>query len=133
MEKQKQEQLKPGGREIDNRIKQMRYLKALTLRELAEKSGVTHQEISRYEHGHRKVSVQFLARMAKGLNCPFTDLLPETLVEQLPVDQQELLALYRDLPKGNRSAMLEMVRVMAGICKTKGHPDGCHHIEAKKT
>ena len=113
MEKQQQDQLKPGGREIDNRIKQMRCLKALTLRELAEKSGVTHQEISRYEHGHRKVSVQFLARMAKALNCKFTDLLPETLVEHPPVDQQELLALYRDLSRPKKLVALQLMRAIS--------------------
>jgi len=113
MEIQKQDQKKTGGREIDNRIKQMRNLKALTLRELAEKSGVTHQEISRYEHGHRKVSVQFLARIAKVLNCKFTDLLPETLVEQLPMDQQELLALYRDLSGPKKLLALQLIRAIS--------------------
>lgn len=109
----KQDKLENPALKLDNRIQEVRELKGLSLRELADKSGKLHQQISRHEKGHRKVSVDFMEAIAQALNCPFTDLLPGRLIYHIPLDQQELLGLYRDLSEPKRMLVLQMVRAVS--------------------
>lgn len=58
-----------------NRIREIRKLKGMTLRELGCKIGVSHQCINNYEAGRRNVDLQIAARIAEALGCTVDELI----------------------------------------------------------
>jgi DNA-binding XRE family transcriptional regulator len=56
--------------EVGNRLRQRRKMLALSQLNLAQASGVTHQQIQKYESGVATISVARLFRLAKALNVP---------------------------------------------------------------
>lgn len=58
-----------------NRIREVRLLKGLTLEQLAEKVGVEHQTVQRWETGERSPSDKKLAVVAKALDVRPGDLM----------------------------------------------------------
>jgi len=52
-----------------NKIHQMRENRGLTMDELAEAANTTSSQISKLEKGKRKLSLDWMARLAKALNC----------------------------------------------------------------
>jgi transcriptional regulator with XRE-family HTH domain len=65
--------------QIGDRIKRKRLERGLVQKELENRSGVTQSMISKVEGGSAEnVSIDVLRRLAKALNCPLIDLLPDT-------------------------------------------------------
>ncbi|MCL7422778.1 MAG: helix-turn-helix domain-containing protein [Methylobacter sp.] len=65
--------------QIGDRIKRKRLERGLVQKELESRSGVTQSMISKVEGGSAEnVSIDVLRRLAKALNCPLIDLLPDT-------------------------------------------------------
>lgn len=58
-----------------NNIRKLRKQKGMTLKDLAEKVGVTVQCISNYEQGIRKVDLPTAAIIAAALSCTVDDLI----------------------------------------------------------
>lgn len=57
-------------------LKDMRKLKGFTIRELADRSGVSAAYISQIENGNRGVpSPDVLMKLSEGLNTPYTELM----------------------------------------------------------
>ncbi|TVY08285.1 helix-turn-helix domain-containing protein [Paenibacillus cremeus] len=57
-------------------LKDMRKLKGFTIRELADRSGVSAAYISQLENGNRGVpSPEVLMKLSEGLNTPYTELM----------------------------------------------------------
>ena len=54
---------------IGNRIAELRTQRGLTVRELAEKCGVTYQNINKIENGKYSVGIDVLSKIADGLGC----------------------------------------------------------------
>ena len=54
---------------IGNRIAELRKGKGLSLRQLAELSGVTSQNITKIEHGRYNVSIDILSKICNALDC----------------------------------------------------------------
>lgn len=52
-----------------NRIRELRELRGLTIEELAELVGTSHQQISKLELNKRRLTVDWMQRLAKALNC----------------------------------------------------------------
>jgi transcriptional regulator with XRE-family HTH domain len=89
-----------------NRIRELRESAGLTLDALAERVGTTNQQISHLEMGKRKLTVQWLRRLAHALGCH-----PWLLVEcDLPAvtdtNERDLLALFRSLDRPHQDAVL---------------------------
>jgi len=59
------------------KLKEWRKVKGFTATELSEKSGISVQEISRYEHGRRFPGVKNLKRLAKVLRISWRDLVSD--------------------------------------------------------
>jgi len=57
-----------------NSIRNLRYERGLTYRELAAKAGVNYSTIHRIEHGKRGASVAVLKRIADALGVPVSDI-----------------------------------------------------------
>lgn len=59
-----------------DRLKDMRKMKGFTIRELADRSGVSAAYISQLENGNRGVpSPDVLMKLSEGLNIPYTELM----------------------------------------------------------
>jgi len=54
---------------MENRIKELRRARGLTLQALAEKAGTTNQQISRLERGDRRLTTDWMERLGNALNC----------------------------------------------------------------
>jgi phage repressor protein C with HTH and peptisase S24 domain len=54
---------------MENRIKELRRARGLTLQKLAKKAGTTNQQISRLERGERRLTTDWMERLAGALGC----------------------------------------------------------------
>ena len=54
---------------IQNRLKELRQEKRLTLRDLAEKIGIDHTAISRIENGGRNLSDEDIVKICQFFEC----------------------------------------------------------------
>jgi transcriptional regulator with XRE-family HTH domain len=106
---------------VGARIRLLRKLKGLSQQALAEAAGVTFQQIQKYERGANRVSASMLARIARTMNVPVSEMFGEASPTSSAVDEVaallaepgalELLKAYADLPRGaSRSALVEFVR-----------------------
>ncbi|WP_309088121.1 helix-turn-helix transcriptional regulator [Phenylobacterium sp.] len=106
---------------VGARIRLLRKLKGLSQQALADAAGVTFQQIQKYERGANRVSASMLARIARTLDVPVSEMFGEASPNSSAVDEVaallaepgalELLKAYSDLPRGvSRSALVEFVR-----------------------
>lgn len=58
-----------------NRIRELRKERKITLKNLAEKLGVTAQCINNYENGQRGLELETAAKIAAALNCTVDELI----------------------------------------------------------
>ena len=68
--------LYPEDEFVGERIRVLRIAKDLSQTKLAESSGITFQQVQKYEKGINRVSIGRLMRFAEILNVPVTELLP---------------------------------------------------------
>lgn len=61
-----------------NRIREIRKAKKLTLQKVADLADTTVQQVQRLERGDRKLTIEWMERLAKALNCKPAELLPES-------------------------------------------------------
>jgi transcriptional regulator with XRE-family HTH domain len=94
----------------------------LSQEQLAERVGVSYQQIQRYESGYSMLNVENIQRIARILQIPVTSFFtpdrPHIVAEPpLPYDSPEekiLLRHFRDLAtKADRSLAISVVRKMA--------------------
>lgn len=109
-------------------IRRARVERGLTIVELAARVGRTHQQVQKYETGANRVAVSTLYAIARALDAPVTDLLPEP--DPAPpgarphgaVDRRTIDLVQRigRLPEEARDVLARMVRVlfMAGEGRT---------------
>lgn len=107
-----------------NRIREMRKKRGLTLERLAERVGTNNQQISRLETGQRRLTVEWLTRLATALDCLREDLLPEEETpapDPRPLNRQLLrrmgVALASHLEKeGMALNHLRFLEVTVALC-----------------
>lgn len=108
--------------EMGEAIRKRRKELGLSQEQLAERVGVSYQQIQRYESGYSMLNVENIQRIAKTLQMPVTSFFitdqPQTIGEpRLPYGSQEeksLLRHFRDLPtKTDRSLAISIIRKMA--------------------
>ena len=89
---------------MGNRIRQLRKSQGLTLTQLAEKVGTTNQQLSHLEKGRRRLTQDWMERIARGLNCRPIELLEET-VDKLSVQERAFIKIYRKLSSEQQEAL----------------------------
>jgi transcriptional regulator with XRE-family HTH domain len=110
---------------VGARIRLLRKMRGLSQQALADATGVTFQQIQKYERGANRVSASMLARIAETLRAPIGELFGETGAGPSAIDAVagllaqpgalELLHAYAELPRGPaRSALVEFVRSLRG-------------------
>lgn len=115
--------MKKENKKIGHAIKMFRKLKGLSQMSLAERIGVSYQQIQKYEKGASALSITRLTQLANALEVPLASFFPgeqETVLEQaacygrLDDDEQQLLHLFRAIKdrKGKR-AVLAFLKALA--------------------
>lgn len=89
-----------------NRIKELRKARGLTLEALATRANSSNQHISHLENGRRRLTVDWMERLAAALDCHPFELLDDCLVAK--TNQEEmLLELFRGLSEAQQEAFLQ--------------------------
>ncbi len=63
---------------MSNRIRAIRKQRKMTMQDLAREVGTSQQQIDRLEKGHRKLTIEWLDRITKCLECDIYDVLPDS-------------------------------------------------------
>ena len=106
---------------VGARIRLFRKMRGQSQQALADATGVTFQQIQKYERGSNRVSASMLAKIAQALGAPVAELFGETGPGMSAVDEVagllaqpgaiELLKAFSNLPRGApRAALVEFVR-----------------------
>lgn len=94
-----------AGGPLNNRLKELRLARGLTLAQLAEATGASNQQISHLENGRRRFSVEWLTRLATPLNCHPLEILEGEALATNP-QERKLLTLFRKLTAEQQDAFL---------------------------
>jgi len=94
-------------RDIGSLIRIMRKVAGLSQMKLAERVGVSYQQIQKYEKGGSEISVSRLSQIAEALSIPLSRFIPHdedmkvsesvSLYGSLSEDEIELLKLFRKI------------------------------------
>jgi transcriptional regulator with XRE-family HTH domain len=114
---------------MPNRIRELRVARKLTMATLADRVGTSEQQISRIERGHRRLTDDWMRRIATALDVhPFELLMPDAQdVHRSPQDLQdvEILRVWRRLDQGERRMVAKFLESLAtdpepaaGVCST---------------
>ena len=97
---------------MQNRIRELRKAKGLTLQTLADRVQASNQHISHLETGRRRLTIDWIERLAKGLDCDPLALLGANAEE---ITEQELLLLkvFRTLNEDQRKAFIAAAAALA--------------------
>ena len=106
---------------VGARVLSLRIKRKLTQTDLADKIGVSFQQLQKYERGANRISASRLWRIAVALEAPMTYFFDgittsaDALIEQPIVTPwaNELMALEADLPASARKLVLSMARQLA--------------------
>ena len=86
------------SKEIGEKLKEFRKRKGLTQEQLAEKTGVTFQQIQQYENGKARMNTDKLQAVAFALSLPVAAFFGDGDLEKtLPVEEQKLVNGFRAL------------------------------------
>ena len=98
---------KTDKRQIGSLIRILRKAAGLSQMKLAERVGVSYQQIQKYERGGSEISVSRLSQIAEALNIPLSRFIPHdedmkvsesvNLYGSLSEDEIELLKLFRKI------------------------------------
>ena len=97
-----------------NRVREWRHRRRLSIAELARRSRTTASQISKLERGERRLTVDWMTRLARALGCRREDLLPsegEATARSdraLPLDRELLRRMARVLARHLEKEGLEL-------------------------
>ncbi len=97
---------------IENHIRSIRENRGLSLDALAKRVGTSNQQISHLELGRRRLTANWLLRLAEELNCDPMELLGIPREPVLSEEERSLLSLFGQLPADQRAAFLSVVRTV---------------------
>ena len=108
--------MKSQEKEIDIRIgslvKEVRIYKSWSRKCLAEKIGVTHQQVMKYENGKDRISASKLLMIAKALGRPITFFYSIDLIENS--NRKKIIAdIYDQLKRTNNISDLYLILLVA--------------------
>lgn len=91
-----------------NRIRMMRSRRGLTLQQLAARiqPPASYQQIARLERDERRLTWDWLMKIARALECVPMDLIEDGW-QKLTPSEQRLLEAFRKWPEAKRSILLD--------------------------
>ncbi len=111
---------------IGNLIRTARKASGMSQMDLAEKIGVTYQQVQKYEYGKDQINVKRLFQFAKALNTPVDKLVfggkkitisePVISYGKLSKEENELIKTYRKIKnKKSKNTYLAAMKNIAGL------------------
>jgi len=107
---------------IGSIIRRLRKLSGMTQMALAEKMGVTYQQVQKYEKGTCELTIRRLRQVSDALNVPMSTFISdmssvsEPEASYLSEDETEVLALFRRLKRKKlRQGFIEMLRDIVSV------------------
>ncbi len=97
---------------MENRIRELRKRRGLTLKELAGLVDTSSQQISLLEKGKRRLTVEWMQRIAHALDCHPLELLDRG-VHLKNERESALIELFRGLSEEQQEAFLKAVAALA--------------------
>ncbi|PLS07831.1 helix-turn-helix domain-containing protein [Neobacillus cucumis] len=98
--------------EVGDRLKELRMLKGITLKELGKAVEFNYSNLSKIERGERKPNIDLLERLAHYFQVEISYFFRETGSANESEDfNSDLLLLFQDIKKKNIS--LEEIRILA--------------------
>ncbi len=89
-----------------NRIREWRQKRGLSLQQLAEAIGTTRAQVDKLERGERRLTVDWMVRLAAPLACVPADLLPSVgTTAPAPPDRERLIPVRSAARGGNEQEM----------------------------
>src|SRR3569833_4523064 len=103
---------------VKNRIATLRKERGLTLAAVADAAGTTKAQIQKLERGDRRLSLEWMERLAKAMNVKITDLLPvnEIACQHGPAET-EILKIIRQLPESDRVVLVQVAKELMGTLR----------------
>lgn len=102
---------------IGNKIRRLRKVAGMTQMQLAEKMGITYQQVQKYEKGVSELTIRRLRQVAEALNMPVSVFVPdeaevsEPEIPYLTDEETKLLVLFRRLKRKKlRQGFIEMLQ-----------------------
>jgi len=113
-------------RHIGGLIKILRKTAGISQMKLAERVGVSYQQIQKYEKGGSEISVSRLSQIAEALNIPLSRFIPHdedlkvsdsvSLYGSLNEDEIELLKFFRKIKnKRLKAGLLMAIKEIGGL------------------
>jgi len=104
------------GVSMQNRISILRRQKGVSLTALAKAAGTTKAQIQKLERGDRRLSLDWMDRIAQAMNVKVSDLLPADVIAcQHGPEDREILEIVSQLPPEDR---VILVRIATGLLDT---------------
>ena len=101
---------------MQNRISILRREKGVSLTALAKAAGTTKAQIQKLERGDRRLSLDWMERIAQAMNVKISDLLPADVIAcQHGPEDREILEIVSRLPPEDR---VILVRIATGLLDT---------------
>lgn len=115
------------GNNIGERLRELRKLAGLSQMKLADKVGVSYQQIQKYEKGTSKLSVPRLLQLAEIFGVPFASIIDEdaplsgtAVASNFSQEEIDLVLLYRQIAsKPIRDGVLKLIKDVARALKAK--------------
>lgn len=103
---------------MKNRIAILRKERGLTLTALAAAAGTTKSQIQKLERGDRRLSLEWMERLARAMQIKISDLLPvnETGCQHGPAET-EILKITRQLPEEDRLVLVQVAKELMGTLR----------------
>lgn len=104
-------------KKIGSIIRRMRNARGLSMKQLAKKTAVTHQQISKYEAGTNRIAVTRFRELCRAMKLDYIQCL-EAEDEMFEVPSREMLEMmqaYTALPRDVRLPIREMIRKMGEL------------------
>ena len=119
--------------EIGRRIRTLRQTRGLTMEQVADQLGVSHQQIQKYETGYNRVSAARLFELAQVFDVPISAFFEglqlaadQAAQDATSVDSRSYKLAYEfdKLSEPQKRAVLSLVQSMSDKSDTSGHQDG---------
>jgi transcriptional regulator with XRE-family HTH domain len=100
---------------VKNRIAILRKERGLTLTALATAAGTTKAQIQKLERGERRLSLEWMEKLARAMNVKISDLLPGNEITcQHTAAETEILEIVQRLPEDDRFLLVRIAKELLG-------------------
>jgi len=99
-------------RSIHNQIRAFREAQKMSLESLATLVGTTNQQISLLETGRRRLTVEWLVRLAEALSCHPWALVADDLPKQMRPEDLRLLERFQRMTSNQQTELLRFLETI---------------------